>query len=61
MDDSIFESQLVIKMEVPEEKYIKRGDKMELGSILRKFPESFHRAYQAAYVELFQDMEERGD
>lgn len=34
---------------------------MELGSILRKFPPSFYKAYEAAYDQLFADMEEKGD
>jgi hypothetical protein len=44
-------------MEVPTEKYKKRSARMELGSIVRKFPSSFYKAFEAAYDNLFADME----
>lgn len=49
LDDTIFRSDLVIKMDVPSEQYIKRNAKIELGSLIRNYPHSMFRAYEAAY------------
>lgn len=34
---------------------------MELGSIVRRFRKSFQHAYENAYLELYNDMADRGD
>lgn len=57
LDDSIFKSDLVLKLRVPSETYKKRSSKTELGSIVRKFPKSLYRAYEAAYDDLYASME----
>lgn len=34
---------------------------MEIGSVLRKFPKALYHAYEAAYEDLYTNMERKGD
>ena len=62
IDENIFESDLVLKIKVPSEKYKKRSTYLkEVSLIVTKPDNQLVNGYNAAFKQLFDDMEYQGD